>query len=215
MTTGELAIVFATLMGPVLAVQAQKWLERRAEKGSRKDSVFTTLMATRGTRLSTEHVQALNMIDLVFYGTRAGDAHHRTQSEQAVVDAWREYLDHLSYVVPENESEAARVQRETSREELFLNLLQHMASERRYEFDRVQLRKGAYFPNAHGQAWFEQEALRKLLVRFFAGQNAVRVVVAPATGAPADAARVVAEGAAPQTDVEHVAARRDASQPSE
>jgi hypothetical protein len=29
---GEIAIVFATLMGPILAVQAQKWIERSREQ---------------------------------------------------------------------------------------------------------------------------------------------------------------------------------------
>jgi hypothetical protein len=33
---GEAAIVFATLLGPVLAVQAQKWIERARRERSGK-----------------------------------------------------------------------------------------------------------------------------------------------------------------------------------
>ncbi|MGZ7172458.1 DUF6680 family protein [Burkholderia gladioli] len=60
----------ATLLGPVLAVQAQKWVERAREATNRKQSVFTTLMATRQSRVSIDHVRALNSIDLAFYGRR-------------------------------------------------------------------------------------------------------------------------------------------------
>jgi hypothetical protein len=67
---GELAIVFATLLGPVLAVQAQKWIERAREKTQRKIAIFRTLMATRATFLSPAHVEALNAIPIEFYGNK-------------------------------------------------------------------------------------------------------------------------------------------------
>ena len=90
------AIVFATLLGPILAVQVQKVIERIKERHSRKTWVFQTLMATRGQRVAPNHVQALNMIDLAFYGARRLGLHHRTKSEQSVIDAWHEYLPYGS-----------------------------------------------------------------------------------------------------------------------
>ncbi len=66
----EWLIVAATFLGPILAVQAQKWVEAFRERRRRKISVFEQLMATRGSRVSPEHVRALNMIDLVFYGEK-------------------------------------------------------------------------------------------------------------------------------------------------
>jgi hypothetical protein len=86
MTSGDWAIVFATLMGPVLAVQAQKWIESLRRTSEAKDLIFKSLMATRGARLSPEHVRALNMIDLTFYGKGVS---RRTKMEQNVLDAWR------------------------------------------------------------------------------------------------------------------------------
>ncbi|MBG1249207.1 hypothetical protein F4W02_18855 [Burkholderia pseudomallei] len=62
--------VAATVAGPILAVQAQKWVERARASAQRRDWIFGTLMATRQDRVSMEHVRALNMIDLAFYGTR-------------------------------------------------------------------------------------------------------------------------------------------------
>lgn len=36
----DAAIVFATLVGPILAVQAQKWLERRRIVDDRRREIF-------------------------------------------------------------------------------------------------------------------------------------------------------------------------------
>ena len=49
-----------------MAVQVQKWLEVFREERGRKLWIFKTLMATRASAVSAEHVQALNMIDLEF-----------------------------------------------------------------------------------------------------------------------------------------------------
>ncbi|MCG0019452.1 DUF6680 family protein [Vibrio parahaemolyticus] len=58
----------AVIIGPILAVQAQKIIENITERKRRKLQLFHTLMETRATRLSGAHVSALNMIDLEFYG---------------------------------------------------------------------------------------------------------------------------------------------------
>ena len=162
--------VFATLMGPILAVQAQKWIERRRERNNRKSVVFHQLMATRANRLSQEHVQALNMIDLAFYGRRVVGVHRPTKSEIAVTDAWHEYLDHLH---PGTADEAWGVRGD----ELFTNLLNAMAEDVGYSFDRVQLRKGAYSPNAHGQQEAQLQALRRLICEVLAGDRAIKMDV--------------------------------------
>lgn len=73
-----------------------KWIERTQERERRKSWVFHQLMATRRARLSPDHVQALNMIDLAFYGRRDAGTHRPTRTEIAVTDAWHVYLDHLS-----------------------------------------------------------------------------------------------------------------------
>lgn len=59
-------IALATLAGPVIAVQTQKWVERATDTRRRKRYIFETMMANRATRLADEHVKAVNMIDLAF-----------------------------------------------------------------------------------------------------------------------------------------------------
>lgn len=88
-------------------------------------------MATRGARLSPEHVRALNMIDLTFYGKGITG---RTKMEQDVLNAWKEYLDHLYEPLSEDETQM-RVAL-AHREELITNLLSAIATERGLKFDR-------------------------------------------------------------------------------
>ena len=66
----DVAIVFATIVGPVLAVQAQKWLERSRAIRDRRMRIFRVLMSTRAARLSANHVEALNAISIEFYGSK-------------------------------------------------------------------------------------------------------------------------------------------------
>lgn len=173
MTTGEWVIAFATFAGPIFAVQAQKWVERRRDISDRKQSVLRTLMATRGARLSREHVGALNMIDLTFFGRTVFGHSMRTKKEQAVLDAWKEYLDHLS--TPEPDDEAAKAAFYSSREELFINLLADLAKERRFTFDRVHLKKGAYAPKAHGMIEEKQIAMLDGAAEVFGGRRPIRI----------------------------------------
>lgn len=167
-------IVFATMLGPILAVQAQKAVESIRERRSRKAWVFHMLMATRAARVSQEHVQGLNMIDLAFYGYRVLGIHRRTKSEQAVIDAWKEYHDHLGTKAGEDTLQLWHVQGD----ELFTNLLFAIAIDVGYKFDRVQLKKGAYSPIAHGDLEFEQNAIRKLALRVLSGEFPLKMDIA-------------------------------------
>jgi len=49
------------------------------ERRNRKAWLFHSLMAPRAARVSPEHVQALNMIDLVFYGKRILGVNRRSK----------------------------------------------------------------------------------------------------------------------------------------
>jgi hypothetical protein len=169
-------IVFATLLGPILAVQAQKWIERTRERAGRKEWVFQTLMATRSARLSPEHVRALNMIELTFYGTRMFGRHRQTDGERSVIAAWREYHDHFGSL-PENASEEDVKRWSASGDEIFVNLLEKMAVMLHYEFDRVQLKKGWYSPRAHGVIETDQEFIRQSITQLLAGNTALKMEV--------------------------------------
>lgn len=168
-----ISIIFATLIGPILAVQAQKTIERARERKNRKAWVFYTLMATRAARVSQEHVQALNMIDLAFYGQRLFGHHRRTKAETLVLDAWHEYLDHLDTKYEDSQFQSWLA----NGQELFVNVLSALANDIGFRFDRVQLKRGAYSPVAHGELEREQQQLRKHAIDVLSGMSPVKVEV--------------------------------------
>lgn len=167
MDTKDWIIVFATLLGPILAVQAQKAVEAIRERNDRKIRVFAQLMATRAARLSPDHVQALSMIDIVFYGGSFLGFRRRTKQEQVVLDAWKEYHDNLGEGadLPEAQQQAHY----SKRDELFLNLVHAMSQDVGFSFDRVQLKRGAYTPVAHEELEADQRALRKATISALSG----------------------------------------------
>lgn len=130
-------------------------------------------MATRAARLSPDHVQALNIIDLAFYGKRILGIHRRSKKETAVLDAWHEYLDHLNTKY-EEDSFSLWV---TKGDELFVNLLFSLAADVGFRFDRVQLKKGAYSPIGHGELEFEQQQLRKRTIEILSGKQSLKMDV--------------------------------------
>jgi hypothetical protein len=167
------AVIFATLLGPILAVQAQKAVEAFRERQVRKVRLFEQLMATRAARISPEHVRALNMIDLVFYGKRTLGISHRSAKEQRIIDAWKEYLDHLNNKAEEGQIALWGAQGD----ELFTNILFAISQDLGYTFDRVQLKRGAYSPIAHGEIEAEQNELRKATLSLVTGQHALKMNV--------------------------------------
>jgi len=169
MTTSDYCIVGATVLGPILAVQAQKWVEVLRERRNRKLWVFQTLMATRATRIAPDHVQALNMIDLAFYGGPLG----RTEKEQAVLDAWKVYLNHLT-----QQFDNSTVNRWSEKGlDLFLELLYVMSKELNFKFDRVQLQT-PYCPRAHGDFETWQASVRTSLTEMLNGNRSIKMEVA-------------------------------------
>lgn len=117
------------------------------------------------------------MIDLVFYGRQILGIHRRSKTETAVLDAWHEYLDHLNtrYEQEEISLWAAKGN------ELFVNLLFALAVDVGYRFDRVQLKKGAYSPIAHGELELEQQRIRELAIDILSGTHPLKMEV---TGLP-------------------------------
>ena len=137
-TISDGLIVAATIIGPIIAVQAQKWVERYREARSQKLAVFSTLMTTRATRVAPDHVRALNTIDIVF------------RKNRAVIDHWRDYQDALS---PINQTT----------EEKFIDLLYEMSANLGFDFDKVMLRRVVYLPQGHVDAQAIQADVQKNL----------------------------------------------------
>lgn len=184
-TTLTVISVFAIIAGPILAIQVQKLIERITHRRDEKRRLFMTLMATRGRPLALEHVQALNMIDIIFSGKSKAMSiimsiifWRRSKKDKAVIEAWSEFRDHLYDYPKQPPSQAGNdtskadtstynVQLETwasKKNDLLIELLGKMAESLGYHFDKVLLKKGSYTPQKYG----DLETLQMLNLAGFA-----------------------------------------------
>jgi hypothetical protein len=162
--------IAAILLGPIVAIRITKYLEKRRDDYNRKERILKTLMATRATRLSIEHVQALNMIDIEFYDKKKWK---RNSRNRAVIEAWTEYLDHLSDkgISPEVWANKSN--------ELFIELMYKMSIALGYDFDRTAIKNTSYMPTAHGTELDEQAVIRRGFAAIFKGEAALPMQIVP------------------------------------
>lgn len=163
--------ISAIIIGPILAVQAQKFLEAVRYKKQRRLNLFHTLMSTRATRVSNEHVGALNMIDIEFYGRKIFGHRFQTPTEKSITNAWKNYNDQLNTpYAPEQLAMWA-----DKGDVLFTTLLYKMSNALGYDFDEVQLKRDCYRPIAHGNLDEEQHKLRTALIEVMEGRKPIPI----------------------------------------
>ncbi|MBF0473302.1 MAG: hypothetical protein HQK93_06165 [Nitrospirae bacterium] len=171
----SLIMILAIVAGPILAVQIQKIIEKRNLEKEQKLYIFKTLMTNRATPTSPLRVEALNMIDFVFY------------EEEKVIDAWKLLFDHLKNDYPNSNNltdttknpeylkDFKSADEKTS--ELCTNLLYEMSKTLGYKFDKVSLKRSVYKP----QGWelSENMTFNNLvnLSSILAGQKALSVEI--------------------------------------
>ena len=152
----------AICLSPQIALRLQKKIEHIDENKKRKLDIFKTLMATRAAAVSFEHVKALNMIDIEFYG------------DNEITIAWNSYRDHLNSY-PQNPTEATQKLWEEKIADYLTDLLFAMSKLLGYSFDKVLLKKGAYSPLAHGILNNEHAIIRRGFVELLTGGKTLKV----------------------------------------
>jgi hypothetical protein len=71
MTTEEISIVvngIAVLISPIIAVIVSMWINNKNQKKKHMVDIFKTLMTTRNRPATLDYVNAINSIDVFFYG---------------------------------------------------------------------------------------------------------------------------------------------------
>lgn len=157
--TTDVAIIFATFMGPIAAVQLQKFMDRRGERSRRQVEVFRALMASRAMPNSPQYVNALNAVPLEFHGNTK------------IVDAWRDLLMHLN--IPQEHPEVWGQQRLR----LFIEMLKQVAKALHYDFRDSELQDHVYFPQWQVALMNDQELLRKGLVDLMSGKASLSMKI--------------------------------------
>lgn len=159
MTISDFVMVIAVLLSPVIAVRVEKAIEAWREARQRKLRIFKTLMATRGTRVAARHIEALNTIELEF------DV--KKPEEKKVVDAWKVYLDHLNNW-PVNSRDPGYQSNldawNNKANDYLADLLFTMSKALGYDFNLVELKRGAYIPQGPAQDAWERSLVRRGLL---------------------------------------------------
>jgi hypothetical protein len=153
--------IIAIIVGPIVALELQRRLDKGREAKNRKLWVFKTLMSYRATFLSPQFVQALNLIDVEFDG--------KNEQEKAVLTAWKVLLDHFG------ELAAPKPNADEKTATLTTNLLIAMGKCLGYEFDEVQIKKGAYYPMGLGNVEQELHAVRRGVLDVLQGRRRIPV----------------------------------------
>lgn len=168
-TIADSLMILAVLLAPFLAVYAQRKIDASRERKGQKLWIFRTLMATRGNKISLEHVQALNSIDLFFA---------KQGKEKKIVEKWGEYLDHLNKPIKEEDPDF-RVKLSAwadTADDMLAELLSFMGQSLGYDFDKVRIKKGIYTPKGHGDIEYDNNVIRRGMVDIMLGKKGFPVV---------------------------------------
>ncbi len=168
----QILTIVAILAGPILAIQIQQYIQKLKDVREHKLLIFKILMATRANRLSVDHVNALNMIDLAF---------SKNKKEKLVTEAWEKLNDHYRNGYPDLDDYKDRLEEFRSKDEvaaerssvLFTNLLFLMSNALGYSFSETYLKNSVYSPIGHANTEIEQERLRRAMIKMFEGDVAI------------------------------------------
>lgn len=165
--------VAATLISPLVAVLVTRYLDRSRAERDRKIDVFRTLMKTRRLRLSSEHVTALNLIEIEFYG------------HSDVTDARKKYFENLATKLPEDQKD--REKHFELQEQLLAKLLHAMAKTLKFKnIEQIDIMTGGYSPQGWADIEQQQHVLRFLLIDLLNGNRGLPIspVVNPTAISP-------------------------------
>lgn len=132
------AMIFATVVGPVLAVWASEWRFSRRKAQEQREKIFQTLMSTRATRLNIYHVEALNQIDFAFSG----------KSYIQIRESWAIYRKHLQSPQSDSSGKPQEVW-QSKASDLFADLLHEIAKGLNLPFSKSYIVENSYWPDAH------------------------------------------------------------------
>jgi hypothetical protein len=144
--------VLAIIVGPVLALLAQRVLDSWREDTKRRRQLYFTLMSTRHQLFSQAHLEALNSIDIVF------------KKNQRIRNAWKAVLDQASVKFDEKDKAASDAWSERLLN-LRVDLYQIIGQELGYQNTTDYIMRSIYSPKLVGDVEEEWHRVRRGLVQ--------------------------------------------------
>lgn len=159
-----IATIYAIYIGPIKAVEVSKLNEDNKAARNRQYFIFHNLMKTRRAVLSLEHVSALNLIQLEFYGI------------DKVTTAYKNYISLLSRPRP-NPSDRKDVIEcfYKDQDDGFFELVHEIGKHLGFTMDKRELEQYSYSP----QGWVDNDqqiiTLRNLAVELLTGRRSLPI----------------------------------------
>ena len=145
-----LATIMAVVLGPVIAVLITRYLDDLRAGQARKLDIFRSLMRTRRLPLHSDHVGALNLVEVEFI------------DHPDVVKAWKEYLATLATLggqLPPIEQKGRHDAAIRKRETLLTKLIDEIAKVLKIKVEQLDILEGNYMPTG----WAEEEWEKRLV----------------------------------------------------
>lgn len=157
----DIAIVFATLVSPILAIWSSELRQQRRQSQEQKESVFRTLMTTRSARLHPDHIQALNHIVFVFAGMGK------------IIDAWGLYFAHLHTDLGLTQDSNQRWHEKSNQH--LADLLHLMALDLKISFSKTFITQPSYYPSGYVKTEAELQEIRELLLELLNNKRSINM----------------------------------------
>lgn len=162
-----LAVVIATIVGPIAAVLAARWDDRRRARHDRQWGIFSTLMSLRGRYLDPAHVRALNSVHMEFSDC------------PKVVNALGAFLAHV-------ETPGGTIEWNQKFRDLMTDLLVEIGKIVGFRGSALEISRNAYYPVGWGTNDTRTDKWEAFKEAVAEGRMALPVFVVPPAAAPTD-----------------------------
>lgn len=161
-----LTSILGSIISAIITVHIKNRNDRQSAVAATQKQLFQTLWITRANNVSADHVTAVNMIRIVFYGVAN------------ITTYWKTYFDHLH-----QESEkypGGHDSWELERQRRINELLARIATHLKYDIDEVEMKK-VYTPHAQYLNQLDQITIQKNLVKILMGQQPLPIEIRQVT----------------------------------
>jgi hypothetical protein len=176
-----LAVVFATLLGPILAVIVTRWIDNKRAEKNRQLEIFRALMQTRRAPLLPDHVNALNLVEIEFH------------SVPSVLIAYNDLMKFVNTPAPPDE------QWPVHHRSYLTKLLSAMAKYLGYKIEQLAVLEGGYYPTGWGTSDEQQLALRLGFIELLSGKRSLPTTNAAISKPTNSAFQALADRLTPST----------------
>lgn len=158
----SVSIILATIFAPIFAVQASQYIDRKRKVYEERFKIFKTLMATRGDILDKTHIEALNIIEIIFKD--------KSKKSKKVIECWRYYFDFLN-----DGNNFIKLESENERRLILGKLLVAMSEFLNVSIDEERINNQCYSPKFYHDIKNENIQIRQALLQILSGKQIVPI----------------------------------------